>query len=188
MNLKTFQGYLGSRGYKVLDKNAYGVETEYPAAIQFISNKQWKVILSAPVVEWKALVKDMKSELGKKYYFMYENGHLCYTLTLKDADFQQVFQERPAVSFPPMVPDRFAGPGIHPQPDRKYDGKQLLRLVFSSKKTVDPGRLRLKTAAAAFPDPEKDRQGHFIRTGVLIDMPKNFQKTSDIAFKILLRV
>ena len=102
--------------------------------------------------------------------------------------FQQVFQERPAVSFPPMVPDRFAGPGIHPQPDRKYDGKQLLRLVFSSKKTVDPGRLRLKTAAAAFPDPEKDRQGHFIRTGVLIDMPKNFQKTSDIAFKILLRV
>lgn len=96
MNLKTFQGYLGSRGYKVLDKNAYGVETEYPAAIQFISNKQWKVILSAPVVEWKALVKDMKSELGKKYYFMYENGHLCYTLTLKEADFQQVFQEAAA--------------------------------------------------------------------------------------------
>ena len=37
-------------------------------------------------------VKDLKSELGKKYYFMYENGHLCFTLVLKDADYQQAFQ------------------------------------------------------------------------------------------------
>ena len=92
MNLKTFQGYLNSRGYKILDKIAYGVENDYPTAVQFNANKQWKVIMSAPVTEWKALVKDLKSELGKKYYFMYENGHLCFTLVLKDADYQQAFQ------------------------------------------------------------------------------------------------
>ena len=78
--------------YKILDKIAYGVENDYPTAVQFNANKQWKVIMSAPVTEWKALVKDLKSELGKKYYFMYENGHLCFTLVLKDADYQQAFQ------------------------------------------------------------------------------------------------
>lgn len=91
MNQNIFQEFMRSRKYKAFKNVAYGLEDGYPCTVEFTTVKQWRVFFAVDTEDQKQLVKDLKAELGKKYYFTYVEGRLGFTVGLGKNTYQDDF-------------------------------------------------------------------------------------------------